>query len=153
MATLFVQTESGFTAEQSAGSRLDYGLDWTDFLATAPGDEIVTSTWVAEDPLVSLTNAAVAGAITSVWITGGQAGQWYTLVNEIETRDGRRDSRVCLLYVRPALRASGSALFPNRIVALAKLRRDRLSLLAASIMPDLKLSDDFLWDRLLSAGL
>lgn len=151
MATLFVPTESGFTAEQSAGSRRDYGLDWTDFLATAPGDEIVTSTWAADDPSVSLTNAAVDGAITSVWIAGGQAGQWYTLVNEIETRDGRRDSRVCLLYVHPALGASGSALFPNRLVALAKLRRDRLALLAASIMPDLKLSDDFLWDRLMAA--
>lgn len=151
MATLFVQTESGFTAEQSAGSRLDYGLDWTDFLATTPGDEIASSAWTTEDPSVSLTNAAVDGPITSVWITGGQPGQWYALVNEIETRDGRRDSRVCLLYVRPVVGASGSALFPNRLVALAKLRRDRLALLAASIMPDLKLSDDFLWDRLMAA--
>lgn len=150
MPTLFAQTESGFTAEQSAGSLLDYGLDWSDFLATAPGDEITTSTWTPEDPLVVCSQAAIAGAITSVWITGGQAGQWYALVNEIVTRDGRRDSRVCLLYVRPAI-SGGSALFPSRLVAVAKLRRDRLVLAAAGALPSVSLSDDFLWDKLRAA--
>lgn len=151
MPTLFSQTDSGFVAEQNAGSNLDYGLDWSDFLATAPGDEIITSTWTPEDPAVSATNAAVSGAITSVWLSVPAAGdQWYAVTNEIVTRDGRRDSRVCLLYIRPAVTA-GSALFPSRLVALAKLRRDRLTMLAASIMPDLKVSDDFLWEKLLAA--
>lgn len=150
MATFFAQTESGFTAEQSAGSNLDYGLDWSDFMATCPGDVIESSTWTPEDPTVICSNAAISGAITTVWITGGQAGQWYAVVNEIVTRDGRSDSRVCLLYVRPAI-TGGSALFPSRLVAVAKLRRDRLSLLASSIMPDLKLSDDFLWEKLVAA--
>lgn len=150
MATLFAQTESGFTAEQSAGSNLDYGLDWSDFLATAPGDEIVTSTWVPENPAVVCSNAAFAGAITTVWITGGLAGQWYAVVNEIVTRDGRRDSRVCMLYVRPAA-TGGSALFPSRLVALAKLRRDRLMMAASGSMPDVSLSDDYLWDKLRAA--
>lgn len=150
MATLFVQTESGFTAEQSAGSLLDYGLDWSDFLATAPGDAIETSTWTPEDPSVVCSQAAVSGSITSVWITGGQAGNWYAIVNEIVTNDGRKDSRVCLLYVRPAVNA-GSALFPIRLVALAKLRRDRLMMAAAGSMPTVTLSDDYLWDKLQAA--
>lgn len=150
MANLFVQTESGFSAEQNAGSNLDYGLDWSDFLLSAPGDQIESSTWTPEDSTIICSNSAVAGAITSTWITGGEAGQWYAIVNEITTRDGRRDSRVCLLYIRPAI-TGGSALFPSRMVALAKLRRDRIAMLAASLMPDLKLSDDFLWDKLLAA--
>lgn len=150
MATLFAQTESGFTAEQSAGSNLDYGLDWSDFLATAPGDVIQSSTWTPEDPTVVCSNAAVAGAITTVWITGGQPGQWYALVNEITTRDGRRDSRICLLYVRPAL-STGSALFKSRLVALAKLRRDRLVVAASGAMPEFSVSDDYLWEKLRAA--
>lgn len=151
MPTLFSQTDSGFVAEQNAGSNLDYGLDWSDFLATAPGDTIASSTWTPEDPAVSATLAAVSGAITSVWLSVPAAGdQWYAITNEIVTTAGRRDSRVCLLYIRPAINA-GSALFPSRLVALAKLRRDNLVLLAGSIMPDLKVSDDFLWSKLLAA--
>ncbi len=150
MATFFAQTESGFTAEQSAGSNLDYGLDWSDFLATTQGDVIESSTWTPEDPSVICSNAAISGAVTTVWITGGQAGQWYAIVNEIVTRDGRSDSRVCLLYVRPGI-AGGSALFPSRLVAIAKVRRDRVSMLVNSIMPDLQLSDDFVWEKLQAA--
>lgn len=150
MATLFAQTESGFTAEQSAGSNLDYGLDWSDFLATAPGDEIQTSTWTPEDPSVVCTNAAISGAITTVWITGGQAGQWYAVVNEITTRDGRRDSRVCMLNVRPSMN-TGSALFPSRLIAVAKLRRDRLAIMAQNLMPGVTVSDDYLWEKLCAA--
>lgn len=150
MAILFVQTESGFTAEQSAGSNLDYGLDWSDFLATAPGDEIETSTWTPEDPSVVCTNAAVSGAVTTVWITGGLAGQWYAVVNEITTRDGRRDSRVCLLYVRPSI-TSGSALFKSRVVAIAKMRRDRLVMAASGAMPAVQVSDEYIWDKLMAA--
>lgn len=150
MATFFAQTESGFTAEQSAGSNLDYGLDWSDFLATCPGDVIESSTWTPEDPSVICSNAAISGAITTVWITGGQAGQWYAIVNEITTRDGRSDSRVCLLYVRPSI-TGGSALFPSRLVAVAKLRRDRLVLAASGAMPNVSVSDDYLWDKLRAA--
>lgn len=44
MTTLFTESDSGFTGEQRAGSRLDYGLDWSDWLAKAGGDTIVSST-------------------------------------------------------------------------------------------------------------
>lgn len=148
MPTLFAHTESGFTAEQSAGSKLDYGLDWSDFMATAPGDRIVTSTWTPEDSSVVCSNAAIDGAVTSVWITGGAPGQWYAIVNEVVTEQGRKDSRVCLLYVRPAS-SGGSALFPSRLVALAKLRRDRL-LAAAGVTPG-TFADEYLWDKLRAA--
>jgi hypothetical protein len=149
MATPFVRTESGLVAEQSAGSFLDYGLDWSDWLAKAPGDEITESTWV-HDPGIETSDGQISGYVTSIWIKNGDPGQWYALENKIVTRDGRKDSRVCLLYVKPSSSA-GSALFPSRLVALAKMRRDRLVLLANSIMPDLSLTDDFLWEKLLAA--
>jgi hypothetical protein len=46
---------------------------------------------------------------------------------------------------------SRSLLFPVRVLAVNKLRRDRLMLLANSIMPDLKVSDDYLWEKLRAA--
>lgn len=45
----------------------------------------------------------------------------------------------------------GSALFPNRAAAIAKMRCDRLMLAAKSILPDIQLSDSYLWDKLLAA--
>lgn len=149
MATPFIQTESGLTAEQAAGSKLDYGLDWSDWLAKAPGDEIVQSSWT-HDAGISTSDSQIAGAVTSVWIEGGEPGQWYALENRVVTRDGRIDSRVCVLYVKAATTA-GSALFPSRLVALAKIRRDRLVMLANSLMPSLSLTDDYIWEKLLAA--
>lgn len=150
MTTLFAQTESGFMAEQAAGSTLDYGLDWSDWLAKAPGDAITSSDWTVVETGLTLTNKAFSGAITSVWTNSLNADTWYTLVATVGSRDGRSDSRVCLLHMRPPVSA-GSALFPNRLVALAKMRRDRLMLAATSVMPNVGLTDDYLWDKLRAA--
>lgn len=150
MPTPFVQTDIGFTAEQAAGSRLDYGLDWSDWLALAAGDGIQSSTWTCDDPSITLEGATISGSTTVIWVTGGTAGEWYELQNTVQSSAGRRDTRVCLMHIKPAVGA-GSALFPSRMVAIAKLRRDRLMLLANSLLPDLQLSDDFLWEKLLAA--
>lgn len=153
MTTQFVLSDSGFTAEQRVDTRLDYGLDWADFLALSPGDTINGSTWTTEagSPLL-LSNPQSSQTITSVWIEipAGTAPGWYVLQNQITTLQGRRDSRPCLLYVKPGV-SGGSALFPSRLVAIAKLRRDRLMLLGNSLMPGLTFSDDFLWEKLLAA--
>jgi hypothetical protein len=45
----------------------------------------------------------------------------------------------------------GTALFPSRSLAVAKLRRDRLMLAAGGVMPSGDLSDDYLWDKLLAS--
>lgn len=149
MATPFIQTESGLTAEQASGSKLDYGLDWSDWLEKAPGDVIEQSLWTNDDGIIT-SDAQIAGSITSIWVTGGSPGQWYTLENRVVTRDGRIDTRVCMVYVKTAT-SSGSALFPSRLVALAKIRRDRLVMLANSLMPSLSLTDDYIWEKLLAA--
>lgn len=154
MTTLFVQSDTGFTAEHRVNSKLDYGLDWSDVLSEVDGgDTINSSTWTAEpgSPLV-LSNATSSGAITSIFIEvpAGTPSDWYVIENTIQTAGGRRDSRPCLLYVKPGV-SGGSALFPSRLVAIAKMRRDRLVLLGNSILPGIKLSDDFLWDKLMAA--
>lgn len=151
MRSFFIESDSGFTADHRVGAKLDYGLDWSDWLAKADGDTIQASSWTADGPL-TLTQDLFSASVTSIWIEvpADTEPGWYTLVNTITTAGGRSDSRVCLLNVKPTA-AAGSALFPNRLVAVTKMRRDRLVLLASSIMPDLKLSDDFIWDKLMSA--
>ena len=152
MTTLFMESDGGFTGEQRAGSKLDYGLDWTAWLAQAGGDTIATSTWTASAPELVLSDPLNSNTGTSIWIEvpAGLASDWYVLENAIVTAAGRRDSRICLLYVKPPLTA-GSALFPNRIVAIAKLRRDRLMMAAKGALPTVEVSDDYLWDKLRSA--
>lgn len=152
MTTLFTESDSGFTGEQRAGSRLDYGLDWSDWLAKAGGDTIVSSTWTVSTPGPILTDSLTSGTSTSIWIEApvGITPDWYVLENSIVTAAGRRDARVCLLNVKAPLNA-GSALFPNRIVAVARLRQDRLALMAANLMPGIAVSDDYLWEKLCAA--
>lgn len=152
MTTNFMETDGGFTGEQRAGSKLDYGLDWSSWLAKAPGDTIAQSTWTASDPGIQLSDPLNSNTATSVWIevAAGAVSDWYVIENAIVTAQGRRDSRVCLLYVKPPLNA-GSALFPNRIVAVAKLRRDRLIMAASGALPTVDVSDDYLWDKLRAA--
>ena len=151
MTTFFVQSDSGFVAEQNPGSKLDYGLDWSDWQAlNNPTDPIDSSTWEAVEAGLTLTDSATDGNVTSVWVDGVASDAWYTLVNTVTTQAGRRDSRVCLLYGRPAVTA-GSALFPNRLVAIAKMRRDRLMLAAKGALPEFVVSDDYIWDKLRAA--
>lgn len=152
MTTLFTESDGGFTGEQRAGSKLDYGLDWSGWLAQAGGDTIVSSTWTASAPGPILTDSLTSGTATSIWIEApvGITPDWYVLENAIVTAAGRRDSRICLLNVKAPLNA-GSDLFPNRIVAVARLRQDRLALMAANLMPGIAVSDDYLWEKLCAA--
>lgn len=150
MTTFFTKTDIGLTAEQASGSLLDYGLDWSDWLSSTPGDAIASSSWTA-DPALTLSNLASSTTATSVWVTGGAPGEWYELVNTVTTTGGRRDSRLCLLYIKPGL-SGGVSLFRSRSVAIAKLRRDRLMMAAANSIGDVSgLSDDYLWDKLRAA--
>ncbi len=151
MTTLFTESEGGFTGEGRAGSRLDYGLDWSAWLAKAPGDKIASSTWTTDSGL-QLTDQLYSDTATSLWveIPAGVPSDWYVLENSIVTTGGRRDSRVCLMYVKPPLSA-GSALFHNRIVAIAKMRRDRLVMAASGALPTVEVSDDYIWDKLMAA--
>lgn len=151
MTINFIETEAGLVAEQSAGSKLDYGLDWSDWLARAPDDPISSSEW-STDSGFTVTNKAFNAPIASLWIDvpPDATSDWYAFQNTVTTQSGRRDSRVCLLFVKPAI-TTRSALFRSRLVAIAKMRRDRLVMLGNSLMPGISLSDDFVWDKLMAA--
>ena len=71
----------------------DYAIEWVDTLGGESETAISTSTWSASDPagLTVLSLAPYApyisadGTMTVVWVSGGTAGERYTLTNTIVT--------------------------------------------------------------------
>ena len=84
-----------FTKDPNAD--LDYTIDWAAWLAT---DTISTSTWSVAEGDVTLHDAAVVGALTQVWATGGTAGTLARLTNRIVTTAGRTDDRTLTLILQ-----------------------------------------------------
>lgn len=84
---------NSFTKDPSAV--LDYMIDWLRWLK---GDTIQTSQWTvpAGLALVSQSNTTTT---TTVWLSGGTAGQTYTVTNRITTAAGRTDERSLLIRV------------------------------------------------------
>ena len=68
---------------------LDYSVDWTRWLA---GDEIATSEWIVG---AGITKASETNSPTkaTVWLSGGEAGQSYSVTNRITTTGGRTEDR------------------------------------------------------------
>jgi len=75
---------------------LDYGFDWASSGWLASGETIATSTWTVESPLVASLEQ-IAGGITSLFVTGGVAGNIYKITNTITTSLTRTDSRTIKL--------------------------------------------------------
>lgn len=147
----FNQNSNGLWAEQDPQSNLDYSHDWSELTI---GDPLATSTWTCSDPALTITNQLVTGSTASAWFSGGVANTWYRIVNTVVTTAGRRDQRVAMLFIREGMDQDsplGSALFPNKFTAIAKMKRDRLMMAARGAMPSVDLSDEYIWDKLLSA--
>lgn len=68
---------------------LDYTIDWTRWLA---GDQIATSEWLAPSGLTKMADSKTAASAT-VWLSGGTAGELYTVTNRITTAGGRTEDR------------------------------------------------------------
>jgi hypothetical protein len=86
-----------FRATKDPDATLDYAIDWSDWLAN--GDTIATSTWILPDGLTEETSA-LASPITTIWVSGGEEPQSYTLVNRITTSTGLQDDRTIILRIR-----------------------------------------------------
>jgi hypothetical protein len=68
---------------------LDYAIDWTRWLA---GDTIATSEWLLPVGLTKMADTKTASSST-VWLSGGTAGQSYIVTNRITTAGGRTEDR------------------------------------------------------------
>jgi hypothetical protein len=68
---------------------LDYQVDWSSWLN---GDTISTSSWTVPQGLSKESDSKSTTA-TTVWLSGGVAGQSYSVVNHIVTAAGREEDR------------------------------------------------------------
>lgn len=68
---------------------LDYTVDWSRWLDT---DTILTSQWTVPTGLTQASSSNTATSATA-WLSGGAAGQSYTVTNRITTTGGRTDDR------------------------------------------------------------
>lgn len=75
-------------------STIDYGIDWSNWLAS--GETITTSTWVDLGDLTSVSESSTTTA-TAIFISGGVVGATYTLTNRITTNQGRTEDRSMLI--------------------------------------------------------
>lgn len=94
--TGFKQDVQGSYIEKDPGSTLIYSLDWTDWLET--GDSIANSVMVV-NTIVGASNVTVVSSgiqnanVTYAELSGGSAGNTYTVTNTVTTDNGLVDVR------------------------------------------------------------
>jgi hypothetical protein len=87
-------TNDGHEFTHAPGSTLDYGFDWSAWLAS--GETITDSSWAITGGL-TLSQSQITGGVTSTFVGGGVSGTIYKLVNTITTSASRVDSRTITL--------------------------------------------------------
>ena len=86
----FLRTSAGYIVEKDPDAELDYKLDWSKWLAS--GDTINASTWSAATGITQISSAYDTTS-TTVWLSGGTAGEEYEVTCEIETAGGRTENQ------------------------------------------------------------
>lgn len=77
-----------FRVNKDPDSVLDYTIDWSSWLED--GDTISASTWTFPDGITKDSDSNDTTS-TQVWVSGGTLNTRYTVVNHIETVDGREE--------------------------------------------------------------
>ena len=89
---------SGPFVEVDARARLPVVIDWSHWLATE-GTEIASSVWEASTGL-TIDGFGSTATAASTHVSGGAAGQVYTVRNTITTASGLSDSRSIRVSVK-----------------------------------------------------
>lgn len=84
------------TFRKDPDSVLDYGFDWSSWLAT--GETISTSTWTVPSGITKDSDEK-DNTSTTIWLSGGTAGTTYALANKIVTSVGRTTERTMDIIV------------------------------------------------------
>jgi hypothetical protein len=83
------------TLTKDADAVLDYGFNWAPWLDS---DTIATSEWDVPEGITEDSDDNTT-TLTTVWLSGGTAGETYTLTNTITTAGGRTDERTVHIKV------------------------------------------------------
>lgn len=77
---------------------LDYKIDWSEWLPE--NDRIVSASFVVSDDDMTVDDVVFNDTSATVWLSGGVAGQRYTVTNHIVTEDGREDDRSLIIICK-----------------------------------------------------
>jgi hypothetical protein len=83
-----------FTKDPSAV--LDFGFDWSSWLAT--GETIESAVWTVPAGLTK-GSSSISGAVTVIWLSGGDNGTNHRVTCRITTSQGRVDERSFVVTV------------------------------------------------------
>ena len=75
---------------------LDYQIDWTDWLDS---DTISTSVWTVPAGITKDSDSKTT-EVSTIWLSGGTAGQTYAIECKITTAGSRTDERTIYIEVR-----------------------------------------------------
>lgn len=99
MTSVFKVNDDGRDyVEQDPQDKLDYVLDWTDFVGAL---DISASTWASTPNGLTLSDAAFSAKQTTITIAGGVVGQVYTVTNHV-TFAGREKDRSFDVVIKQA---------------------------------------------------
>lgn len=84
-------------APKDPNAVVDYNIDWSSWLPD--DDTISTSEWIVPAGITedSETNTDTT---TTIWLSGGTAGQSYSLTNRITTAQGRTQDKTITISVK-----------------------------------------------------
>jgi len=85
-----------FVFSKTPSGDLDYTVDWEEWLDT---DTIISSTWTVPTGITKDSDSFDATSAT-IWVSGGDSGENYDLLNTIVTASGRAESRTITLLIR-----------------------------------------------------
>jgi hypothetical protein len=77
------------TFYKDPNANLDYQIDWSSWLGS---DTISSSAWTVQSGLTKGSDSKT-DTTTTVWLSGGTAGQTYRVTNRVVTAGGRTDDR------------------------------------------------------------
>jgi len=84
------------TFKKDPESILDYSIDWSVWLN---GDTISGSSWTVPSGLTEGSDS-FTDTTTILWLSGGTAGESYSVVNRIDTASGRRADKTITIQCR-----------------------------------------------------
>ena len=86
-----------FTKDPDA--KLDYTVDWTDFLAAA-SDTISASSFISSSDDLTLEDESMLDGIHTVFVSGGTLNEVYRVTSRIETVGGRINDNSLRLLIK-----------------------------------------------------
>jgi hypothetical protein len=87
------------TRTKDPDARLDYAVDWTDFLTDT--DTIQAAEWVDYDyPDLTIEDEGVEGNMHTCFVSGGTVGRAYRVTSRVTTTEGRINDTTFIVFVR-----------------------------------------------------